>query len=302
MQRPARISSMALILKQGNTEAAAEAVAVRRMLEERGVVVHQAVHGQDCPGCDDLPPVDMLLAFGGDGTVVSLGRVMLGRGIPLAGLNFGRVGFLAELTRDTWRPALERALEQGFLIEERMSLAFSLRRGGQEIHSGEVINDVVVTRGKLARLVRLELAVDDKPFMFLRSDGLILSTPTGATGYSCSAGGPLLQPGLNAYVVAAICPFLSSFPPMVLNPSTSFSVTVGEGGTNLYVTLDGQETHAMEVGDCLHVHGRPGRHLTASLGTTGYFERLRSVGFVQESASARPGASGVSGPSGTGER
>ncbi len=289
MNRTARISSLGLIVKQGNAEAEAEARAVRRMLEERGVVVYQAEHGQDNDACVGLPPVDMVLALGGDGTLVSIGRALLGRGIPLAGLNFGRVGFLAELTRATWRPALERAVEHGFTVEERMSLAFSLRRDGREILAGEVLNDVVVTRGKLARLVRLELAVDDKPFMLLRSDGLILSTPTGATGYSCSAGGPLLHPGLNAYVVAAICPFLSSFPPMALTPSTPFSVTVGEAGTNLYLTLDGQETHSLEVGDCLHAHGLPGRHLTASLGTTDYFERLRSVGFVQEAAPPRPG-------------
>ena len=285
----AAISSMALIVKQGNTEALAEAVLVRQMLEEHGVAVHQREHGADGGCCDSLPQVDMVLAFGGDGTMVSIGRALLGRGIPLAGINFGKVGFLAELTRSTWRKALEQVLARGFAVEERMSLAFTLMRRGNKVLSGEVLNDVVVTRGKLARLVRLELAVDGRPFMVLRSDGLILSTPVGATGYSCSAGGPLLQPGLNAYVVAAICPFLSSFPPLVLNPPTSFAVTVGEAGTDLYLTLDGQETYPLEVGDSLHVHGLPGRHLVASLGMTDYFERLRSVGFVQEAMPAGGG-------------
>ncbi len=279
------LSSVALVIKDGNAEAEAEAEAVRRLLEAHGAAVHCSIHGVSA---ESLPEVDLVLALGGDGTIVSIARSLLGRCIPLAGINFGRVGFLAELSRENWREGLEHALAHGFDVEERMSLGWHLERDGREILQGEVINDVVVTRGKLARLVRLELSVGEKPFMILRSDGLIFSSPTGASGYSCSAGGPLLHPGLNAYVVSAICPFLGSFPPLVLAPQTGFAVTVGEAGTDLYLTLDGQETHLLEVGDTLRVCGLPGRFPVARLGMVGYFERLRSVGFVQEAPPTQP--------------
>ena len=277
-----KVGSVALVAKAGNPSAEAVCRDVEQWLRERNV----PVLGCECAGdsfrSGNLPETDLILVFGGDGTMVSVARKSLGLKIPIAGVNFGRVGFLAELSEEDWEDNLASALKDGVLIEPRMSLGYSLIRDGSVVHSGEVINDVVVTRGKVARLVNLFLGVNGAPFISLRSDGLILSTPTGSSGYAGSAGGPLLMPSLNVYVVAAICPYLSSFPPLALSPETVFSVVVGEAAPDLYLTLDGQEAHPLAEGDRLEVKGNPERFFMAAFGLKDYFERLRLAGFVQE--------------------
>lgn len=282
MNRIKRIRSLALVVKNGNAAAEEACLKVRCFLDERGVAYSLSLHPDDNMLRNLLPGADMILVFAGDGTMVSVARQSLDLGIPVAGVNFGRVGFLAELSADDWRVHLQRALDEGVMIERRMSLCWSLSRGEEVLRQGEVVNDVVVTRGKVARLVSLHLAVNGRPFIALRSDGLILSTPTGSSGYAGSAGGPLLLPALEAYVVAAICPYLSSFPPLVLNPETVFSVLVGEAAPDLYLTLDGQEAHPLAEGDRLNVWGGLGRVQVADFGLKNYFDRLRRAGFVQE--------------------
>lgn len=270
-----KVASVALMAKEGNHPAEAACCNVERWLRDRGVSV------RSCGRSGEGFAADLILVFGGDGTMVSMARRALGTGIPLAGVNFGRVGFLTELSGRDWEEKLIEALNRGLAVEARMSLRYDLYRDGAVLRTGEVINDVVVTRGKVARLVNLFVAVNDTPFVSLRSDGLIVSTPTGSSGYAGSAGGPLLMPGFNAYVVAAICPFLSSFPPLVFSPDTVFSVTVGEAAPDLYLTLDGQEAHPLAEGDRLEVRGVPERFFMADFGLKNYFERLREVGFVQ---------------------
>lgn len=276
-----KVASVALMAKEGNQAAEAACRDVERWLRARGVPVWECGNKEDYRGPAGRPEADLILVCGGDGTMVSVARKSLGSGIPVAGVNFGRVGFLAELSEDNWERHLADVLENGLAVEARMSLRYLLYRSGSVIHSGEVINDVVVTRGKVARLVNLFLGVNGASFISLRSDGLILSTPTGASGYAGSAGGPLLMPSLNAYIVAAICPYLSSFPPLVLAPETVFSVTVGEAAPDLYLTLDGQEAHPLAEGDLLEVRGEPDRFFMADFGLKDYFDRLRQAGFVQ---------------------
>ena len=270
-----------LIVKESNEAGVRTCVLVERWLQEHGVECRVIMHPHESIADTLLPGTDLLLVFGGDGTMVSVARQSLGMEIPIAGVNFGQVGFLAELSKDTWQEALGAALSAGFMTQRRMAVRYALYRGQECIHQGEVVNDVVITRGKVARLVNLQLGVNGLPFVTLRSDGLILSTPTGASGYAGSAGGPLVLPTLNAYVVAAICPYLSSFPPLVLNYETRLSVTVGEVVPDLYLTLDGQEAHILSGGDRLEVSGVPDRILLADFGRKDYFSRLIQAGFVQ---------------------
>lgn len=277
------VNSLALVVKEGNHAGETTCRMVQQWLRARGVPCSVSRHPSPHLSSTLNPHADLLLVFAGDGTMVSVARQCLPLGIPIAGINFGRVGFLAELSEDNWEPALRSALEDGVLVESRMSLRFALHRNGTRLLAGEVVNDVVVTRGKVARLVNLHLGVNGRPFITLRSDGLILSTPTGSSGYSGSAGGPLMLPTMNAYVVAAICPYLGSFPPLVLDPEMVFSVKVGEAAPDLYLTLDGQEAHPLAEGDVLEVNGVPDRVLMADFGLKDYFERLRFAGFVQES-------------------
>lgn len=282
---PARlpVAHPLLVVKKGNSAAEAACERITAWLAGQGVPARCLAHPAENLADALQPDTDFILVLGGDGTMVSMARQSLGLGIPIAGINYGRVGFLTELSDDDWLPNLAAILRHGVHTESRMSLSYSLFRNDAPVWQGEVVNDAVVTRGKVARLVKLHLEVDGAPFMNLRSDGLIFSTPTGSSGYAGSAGGPLIFPTLNAYVVAAICPYLSSFPPMALCPETAFSVVVGEAAPDLYLTLDGQEAHALEEGDRLEVTGRTNRILMADLGLKGYFTRLRQAGFVLES-------------------
>lgn len=277
-----KIRSVALVVKNGNHAGEATCRLVRQWLRDRGVPCGVSRHPSAHLPSELQPDADLMLVFAGDGTMVSVARQCLDLGIPIAGVNFGRVGFLAELSKDNWEPALRSVLENGLMVERRMSLRFSLHRNGTSLHRGEVVNDLVVTRGKVARLVTLHIGVNGRHFITIRSDGLILSTPTGSSGYSGSAGGPLMLPNMNAYVVAAICPYLGSFPPLVLSPDMVFSVTVGDAAADLYLTLDGQEAYALEEGDLLEASGVPDRIAMADFGLINYFDRLRHAGFVQE--------------------
>ena len=249
-------------------------------LHERGIEVWQGGHAQGRVSLESMPRLDLLLVLGGDGTIISVARRILGHNVPIVGINFGRVGFLAELTTTTWQKALETGLSQGILLEKRMTLHYRLERGGTVLQEGEVINDAVITRGTCARLVRLDLLLDGSPIMCLRSDGLIMSTPTGSTGYCCSAGGSLLTPGMNAFAVAAICPFLNAFSPLVLDADSCFDVHLDDPGLDVFLTLDGQETLPLRVGDRLRVTGKPGRILFAATGTENYVDKLRRSGFI----------------------
>lgn len=271
-----------LIVKENNQAGMRTSAQVAAWLEKQGVAHRVVLHPSEPVGERVLPETDLAIIFAGDGTMVSVARQLVGRDIPVAGINFGRVGFLAELSESTWQQAFFAALQSGFTVQKRMALQYTLYRGEQCLCRGEVVNDAVVTRGKVARLVSLQLQVNNSPFVSLRSDGLIFSTPTGASGYAGSAGGPLVLPTLDAYVVAAICPYLSSFPPMILSHDTLFSVKIEETAPDLYLTLDGQEVHPLSEGDCLELSGVPGRIVLADFGLNSYFSRLVQAGFVHE--------------------
>ncbi len=275
------IQSVCLLVKAGNPRAVKEAKAVSAWLAKRRINC-QTVFLEMDKTLENTPLADLALAFGGDGTIVSTARQLLGKGIPLAGVNFGRVGFLAELSAETWEQGLLKVLEHGLVVEKRMTLSYRVSRDDKKILQGQVINDIVVTRGKLARLVELELCVNQVPFSTLRSDGIILSTPTGSTGYAGSAGGPVVMPCINAYVVAAICPFLGSFPPLMLGEDTVCAIKVGSSGTDLFLSIDGQEAYELFPNDVLEVHGGSDAFLLASMGMNSYFKRLQDVGIIQQ--------------------
>jgi NAD+ kinase len=155
-----------------------------------------------------------------------------------------------------------------------MFLQYQLQRADGEHLRGEAIKDVVLMHGQIARLCNLRLTVDGKPFVVLRSDGLIFSTPVGSFSYSVSAGGPLLGPSLLAYTVTAICPYQTRFYPLTLCPETRFSVHIEEPSTEIFLSADGQESIHVADGDVLEVYCSVDRMLTTDFGQTAYLERL----------------------------
>jgi NAD+ kinase len=225
-------------------------------LEERGVafsVYENERRAEDIPG---VAEADMVLVLGGDGTVLSVARRVLKHRIPLFGVNMGRVGFLSESTPEHWSESLERILGGDCFPEERLALEFEVFRQEERVAAGVVINDMVVNRGTLARLVNLGMVIDGDSTAALRADGVILSTPNGSTGYSISAGGPVLHTGLEVFSLTPICPFLHDFKPLVLPADSKVEIEVREAEAEVYLTQDGQIGYALRSGDLVRV----GRH------------------------------------------
>ncbi len=272
--------TIGIITKHGNELAEKTANDIKKWLFQRELDVWLHDSNLEDVSLESIPPTQLVLVLGGDGTIISVSRRILPLHTPVVGVNFGRVGFLAELTEKTWQTSLEKALTKGLTVESRFVLHYSLVRDGAIHSEGDVINDVVITRGKTARLVRLDLALDSEPLMQLRSDGLIISTPTGSSGYACSAGGSLLEPTLDAYIVASICPFLNVFSPLVLRGGAEFEVKLPDSSLDLYLTLDGQETIALEANDCIRVQRSANDFLLANMDLEGYGKRLRRAGFI----------------------
>ncbi|SBV95121.1 putative inorganic polyphosphate/ATP-NAD kinase [uncultured delta proteobacterium] len=231
-----------------------------------------------------LGNADIVIVLGGDGTFVGVARKLAVTPRPILGVNLGRVGFLAEVAPDSWKGAFSRMIDSGVRLESGMALQYSLLRNGKTVWEGLAVNDLVVSRGGPARLVSLALTVDGIRLARLRADGLIVATPTGSTGYTSSARGPLLHPGINAYAVTPISPFMSNFSPMVVAGETRISIAVDAGGPGIYLTVDGQESLELQQGDTLKTTGHKDGICFARIDDESYFAKLRSAGFVRDFA------------------
>ncbi len=275
------VKSVAIVGKAARPEIQALGLTMRGWLRERGVgAMFCSFGGPEDILCPELLAADVVAVLGGDGTFIAVAR-QLPQPRPLLGVNFGRVGFLADLRPENWEQGFTRLLEEGARLEWGLGLSCTLLRDGQEVAASLAVNDVVVTRGALARLVGLDISVDGVFLSSLRADGLIVSTPTGSTGYTGSARGPLLYPSLNAYALTPICPFMSNFLPLVLDGGKTVSVTVRESGPELFMTVDGQELFPLFQGDTLEVRGKEEGVCFARLGEEAdYFAKLRQVGLV----------------------
>jgi NAD+ kinase len=242
-------------------------------------------------------PPSLCLVLGGDGTILSVARKMDGLDIPILGVNLGKLGFLTELSLDDWRERLPVILRQGAEVKRFITLDYRVFPGSapgatSPAQQGRVINDVVVTRGALARLVNLELCVDGQRLGLVRADGLIISTPIGSTGYAVSAKGPLVHPQLDVVSITPICPFLREFHPLVLPASSVISIQIRENTADVYLTLDGQEGVALAVGDRVEITRSGTDFPIVWLDASSYFARLKSKGFLRDHALDEFGASG----------
>jgi NAD+ kinase len=188
----------------------------------------------------DLPgQVDLLIVLGGDGTLLSMARAVGDLGVPILGVNLGGLGFLTATTLDEMLPALERLLAGGMEIEERMMLSAALRRGGQVLGEYIALNDVVITKSAMSRIIDLSVSVGGRHAISYRADGLIISTPTGSTAYNLSAGGPILFPTMDAVVLTPIAPHTLSNRPIAVPGAQRIEVALLVE-QDVMLTMDGQ--------------------------------------------------------------
>lgn len=191
---------------------------------------------------------DLMLVLGGDGTMIATARMVGDREVPVLGINYGGLGYLAEFRIEELYHALESILAGNFRLDKRVMLGAELKRGDQSVALNRVLNDVVINKSALARIIEIEAYLNKHFVNSFRADGLIISTPTGSTAYNLSAGGPVIFPSMNAVVITPICPFTLSNRPIVV-PDDAVIELVLTNGQEVTLTLDGQVGVPMMAGD-----------------------------------------------------
>jgi len=196
---------------------------------------------------------DFLIVIGGDGTLLSAARVVGTTGKPILGVNMGSLGFMTAITLDELYPALERTFRYDFDYEERMMLVAHVHRLGERVANYTVLNDVVINKGALAKIIDIKVTVGEMYLSTFKADGLIICTPTGSTGYSLAAQGPIIYPTMNTILITPICPHTLTFRPLVVPDGLVVRSELLSKETDVFLTLDGQVGFGLRQGDVIEV-------------------------------------------------
>ena len=193
--------------------------------------------------------VDLMLVLGGDGTMIATARMIGDTEVPVLGVNYGGLGYLAEFRIEELYVALESILSGNYRLDKRVMLAVELLRGDEHVTRNRVLNDVVINKSALARIIEIEAYLNQQFVNSFRADGLIVSTPTGSTAYNLSAGGPVIFPSMNAVVITPICPFTLSNRPIVVPDDAVIELCLKTDQQDVALTLDGQVGFPLKVED-----------------------------------------------------
>ena len=219
---------------------------------------------------------DLLLVLGGDGTLLAAAREAAPRGIPILPINLGSLGFLTSFTLGELYPALEETIAGHLTASERVMLTVSLIREGQVVESQLVLNEAVITKGALARMIEIELLIDEDFVCRYRADGLIVATPTGSTAYSLSAGGPIVHPEVESIILTPICPHTLSDRPLVVGDCCNIEMRLRGTAESVYLTLDGQKGVLMQSEDRVSIIRAKERLKLIQPHRKSYYEILRN--------------------------
>jgi len=201
---------------------------------------------------------DLAIVVGGDGTLLNAARSLVESGVPVLGVNLGRLGFLADVSPHEMCERLDEILGGQFVEEQRALLHASVIRNGHSVSESDALNDVVIHKWDIARMIELDTRIDGRFLNALRADGLIVSTPTGSTAYALSGGGPIIEPSLPALVLVPICPHTLSNRPIVLSDQVTIDVLLhGGDGSQAQITCDGQVNFALVAGDIIRIERKP---------------------------------------------
>jgi len=250
------IRSVGVCLKPDHPQLADVVRGLEKWLGERGLEVvlgREAAAASGAPGLarsELASQVDLIIVLGGDGTFLAVARAVGDLSVPILGVNLGTLGFLAEIAQHEMFETLEEVLGGRFRTESRMRLEVTVESRGREVSRYLALNDAVIANTAMSRMVHLETTADGAPVATYHADGLILSTPTGSTAYSLSAGGPLLLPTLEAILLTPICPHTLTQRPLVLPQSCEIAVQVQDArGGQVHLTVDGQVGRDLSEGD-----------------------------------------------------
>ena len=225
---------------------------------------------------EDIPAqVDLIVVLGGDGTLLATARALHRRSVPILAVNLGGLGFLTVITRGELFTTLEALLEGKLWVEHRVQLEAELVRAGASLSSFDALNDVVLNKGAIARLVDFAVEVDGRLLSTYKADGLIVSTPTGSTAYSLAAGGPVMVPDASAFIINPICGHTLTNRAIVLPDSVRIEVTVRGPTESVYLTVDGQVAIELREQDCIRMRKAPAFVDLVQPVHRDYFEILR---------------------------
>src|SRR5688572_1484884 len=257
MANPA-INTVGVVVKPNHAEAWQTACELSEWLEKRGVKLvgePYAESGKPDASCEfpaadaDRFDADLIIVLGGDGTMISTARMIGDRQVLVLGVNYGSLGYLTEFRIEEMFPALEAILDGEYEVDSRVMLRAGHFRNDELLAAGRVLNDVVINKAALARIIEIEVSLDGHFVNSFRADGLIVSTPTGSTAYNLSAGGPIVFPSMNAIVLTPICPFTLTNRPIVIPDSAEMELVLDNENEGVVLSLDGQIGHQMDVGD-----------------------------------------------------
>jgi len=213
--------------------------------EHRGL----ALDAEILPEAEFAATIDLLVVLGGDGTLLHGGGLVAQHGVPVLGINLGRLGFLTPFSTAEAAEAVDRALAGGLVVEQRMRLRVRLHQSGGEVVERHALNDAVLSQGAMARLIELRAFLDGSQVTIYRADGLIVSTPTGSTAYNLAAGGPILTPGQSSMCITPICPHMLTNRPLVVPAPSRVEIELAGESRGVILTVDGQWAHPVAPGD-----------------------------------------------------
>lgn len=276
--------TVGIVYKHRFEPAKAEAEKLEKWLKDKGITVlseEMTAESRHDAQKDTLSisrhALNWVIVLGGDGTLLSVARKVGRYGFPLLGVNLGGLGFLTGIPLKRLYPAIEMVLKGQLEIEGRLMLEADVIREGEEVSRFRFLNDVVINKGALARIIDLEVSINDQFLTTFRADGLIISTPTGSTAYNLSAGGPILYPTVANLIVTPICPFTLTNRPIILPDTDTISIKMGkESEERVSLTFDGQVGFDLLYGDKVVIQKSEERIRLFKSPDQTYFEILRT--------------------------
>lgn len=225
---------------------------------------------------EDMPhKSDIIIVFGGDGTLLSVARLVGNSGVPILGVNLGGLGFITEISKDDILENVENILSGRYSFEERITLCADVHRRSRRKAYHTALNDVVISKGALARMIELDIDINNQYVTTFKADGLIISTPTGSTAHSLSAGGPIMYPTLESFLITPICPHTLTSRPIVIPDTFTIDVNI-KTGDDIFLTLDGQVGVPLKVADKVTIKKADYKTRFVLLHDRDYFKILRT--------------------------
>lgn len=246
-----QITAATIIVKPGDGEAAATARELAAWLSNKDVAQVRGpliAGSQEADGAE-FSDGELIVVLGGDGTMISAARIAADADVLVMGINYGGLGYLTDFRIEEMHTGIEAVFAGEYDVDSRVMLRAELWRGDEKLAEGRVLNDVVINKAAVARIIEIDVSLNGLFVNSFRADGLIVSTPTGSTAYNLSAGGPIIYPSMNAVVLTPICPFTLTNRPIVIPDSAEIELTLDNENEGVVLTLDGQNGYAMHSGD-----------------------------------------------------